>query len=695
MPKPEFFKDGNLYVIRSQRLDGMRGMKAVFTGSLNTSKGDVYLDAADGDYIGTLMFSNGAGENVSGCDIDERSGVHDVFVKIGGRVSVSEITFTDHSPYDDVKYEPVPEEKIINNGHDGWEATDMLGRKVMSVEDVGPFRPDRKVGIFYWTWREHAVGLKPVNVSRLLEKYPGAEYNRNHPGWGGDAIQPHWGEPRFGFYRNSDPYVIRHHAAMLADAGVDFLLFDCTNGALLWRDAYEPLLAGFRAAREDGINVPKIAFMLNFCACETSEFMIRAIYQDLYKPGRYSDLWFMLDGKPMIMAYKESLPLKGKTDFETRQLDEIRGFFSFRAGQPLYGTKNGGPHRPDHWGWLEIFPQNKYGVREDGSCEMMTVGVGQNANDDLICTCFNNGKTYGRSYTKEYGHALLDEDSYKYGYNVQEQWERALDIGPDNVFVTGWNEWMMGLFHEPWIKDPDSPQLAMVDQYDREHSRDIEPDKDGYLDTYYLQLASNVRRFKGAKQRQKTSPEKTIGCFNCFGDVTPYYRADKGLTIHRDWPGFAGCYYKNDSGRNDITGAKIARDKDFIWLYAECSDDITAPSPEGWMTFFIDADRNKSTGWEGYDIAVNRVAPVDGKASVERYLPTAEPGSFTWEKIGEGEIRVDGKRMMIKVPRNLICEGPLDFEFKISDNMQAPDVMDFYENGCAAPLGRFNYLYKE
>ncbi len=694
MSKAEFSEELKCFVIRGASLDGKRGLKARFSRSANTSKGDVYLDSPDGDLIGVIMLSNGQAEDDAVCGIDQRSGVHDLYIKVNGGAVISDVELCDRSPYEKTEYVPVPEEKINDNGHDTWEATDMLGRKVFSVEDVGAFKPDKKVGIFYWTWREHAVGLTPVNVSKLLEEFPAAEYNRDHPGWQGKSIQPHWNEPRFGFYRNSDPYIIRHHAAMLSDAGVDFLLFDCTNGALLWRDAYEPLLKGFREAREDGINVPKIAFMLNFCPCATSEYMIRALYQDLYKPGRYSDLWFMLDGKPMIMAYKESLPEKGRTEFETKELDDIRSFFSFRAGQPLYGTKAGGPKRPDHWGWLEVFPQNKYGEREDGSCEMMTVGVGQNANDERICTCFNDKDTYGRSYTKEYGHALLDKDSYKYGYNVQEQWERALNVSPDNVFVTGWNEWMMGLWHEPWIKDPNSTQLAMVDQYDREHSRDIEPDKDGYLDTYYLQLASNIRRFKGAKQRQKTSPEKTIGCFNCFGDVTPYYKADKGMTIHRDWPGFAGCYYKNDSGRNDITGAKIARDKDFIWLYAECSNDISEPT-DNWMTFYIDVDRDKNTGWEGYDIVVNRKAPKDGKASVEKYVKTAEPGSYTWELIGEADVKVDGRRMMIKVPRALISEKKLEFEFKISDNMQKPDVMDFYENGCAAPLGRFNYLYKE
>ena len=113
------------------------------------------------------------------------------------------------------------------------------------------------------------------------------------------------------------------------------------------------------------------------------------------------------------------------------------------------------------------------------------------------------------------------------------------------------------------------------------------------------------------------------------------------------------------------------------------------------MTFFLDTDRSKDTGWEGYDIAINRTAPVNGKTAVERYVRTVEPGSFTWEKIGEADVTVDGDRIMIKVPRALISAGRLEFEFKISDNMQSPEAMDFYENGCAAPLGRFNYLYKE
>jgi hypothetical protein len=234
----------------------------------------------------------------------------------------------------------------------------------------------------------------------------------------------------------------------------------------------------------------------------------------------------------------------------------------------------------------------------------------------------------------------------------------------------------------------------MVDQFDREYSRDIEPDIDGYLDTYYLQLAANVRRFKGATQRPATSGKIKVEKISDFDSVTPYYKADKGMTIHRNCQGFVGCHYENYTGRNDIIGAKVARDDEYIWFMAECTDDITAPADKNWMTLYIDCDRNKNTGWEGYDLVINRHF-ANGKASVEKYVKTAEKNSFTWEKTGEAELVIEGKKLWIKIPRTLVSNGKLNFEFKWNDNMQKPCVMDFYVNGSTAPMGRFNYLYKE
>lgn len=678
--------------------DGCDSMTVKFINASvwHTVTANVYCDDS---IIGVCMFISVRTDDVNEtvCEIQHTCGKH--HVKLVTNVAMKEIRsvdFSDGQKFKKSDYIPTDERKLEDLCTSTWEATDMLGRKVASVEDVKAAHKDKKVGIFYWSWREAHKDRRAINLTKTLKEHPGAEFNEKHEVWGDGNIQCHWNEPYYGFYLNSDPYVIRKHAIMLSDAGVDFIVFDCTNGAMLWQDAYEPILEGFHQARELGIKTPQVAFMLNFAPFPSSTDMLRALYQTLYRPGRYSDLWFMIDNKPMIMAYPEAIPQEGVCESDTKMLDEMRNFFSFRPGQPGYGC---GPGRKDHWGWLETFPQHKYIEREDGSCEMVTVGVGQNARDGRICTYFNDVGTYGRSYTHEYGHLLLDEESYKYGYNVQEQWDRAIDLDPDIVFITGWNEWQMGRCREHWILDPDSPQIAFVDQYDREHSRDIEPDIDGYLDTYYLQMIHNIRRFKGATQREKTSEKKTIkisGGKRQWNDVTPTYKNSRGSSINRDWDGYLGLHYVNNTSRNNIVLSKVARDDNNVYFYVKCAEDITAPCKENWMTLYLDTDRNKETGWEGYDIVVNRLPAKPGRVSVEAYLPTAVEGSYTWEKIGEAKMHRDGTDMTIELPRNLVgLNDKLDFEFKWSDNMQASEIMDFYANGDTAPIGRFNYLYKE
>ncbi len=672
---------------------GAHSLRIRFAGSADTSLGTVM---ADGIPIGRIAFSSyDINDTEAVCEIDETAGVHDVTLSLRGHARLLSLAVSADEAYADIAYEPIPERAILDLGTDTWEATDMLGRKVASVEDVGK-KKEKQVGIFYWTWHEGHAQNRPVDVVDVLDKFPAAEYRADHPAWGKRPFQCFWHEPLYGFYRNSDPYIIRKHAVLLAAAGVDFMCFDCTNGALLWRAAYEPLFKGLREARRDGIKVPKIAFMLNFAPFETSTKMLRALYQNLYKPGLYSDLWFMLDGKPVVMGYPEALDVEPVCETDRRLLAEIKEFFTFRPGQPGYGC---GSKRPDDWGWLEIYPQHKYGTRPDGSCELVTVGVGQNANADRICTHFNDVGTFGRSYTGKHGHALLTPESYKEGLNVQEQWDRAIDLDPDMVFVTGWNEWIMGQWHEPWLSDNDSTQLAMVDQYDREHSRDIEMDKDGYLDTYYLQLAHNIRRFKGAAQRQSVSPAGTVDLKSgraAWSKVTPVYRNPKGTTIHRDWDGFGDCHYVNKTGRNDIIEARVSRDEEYVYFRVKCAEAITPREGEGWMTLLLDTDRSKATGWEGYDYVINRLPGKQNKASVEKYVRTTEAGSFTWEVIGTASYRLTGDTLTIALPRTLVgLEGTLDFEFKWSDNMQEKTVMDFYINGCTAPIGRFNYLFTE
>lgn len=151
-------------------------------------------------------------------------------------------------------------------------------------------------------------------------------------------------------------------------------------------------------------------------------------------------------------------------------------------------------------------------------------------------------------------------------------------------------------------------------------------------------------------------------------------------------------YYTNNSGRNDIVGAKVARDQENIWFYVETAGELSPQSDPHWMQLLIDVDRDKSTGWNGYDFIINRVSPKGRKAVMERNIQ----GIWMWEKSSECEFRTFGNKLVIKIPRKALglSSGSLDFEFKWNDNMQEEgNIMDFYVNGDTAPGGRFNYVY--
>lgn len=648
------------------------------------------LDGPQGRIIGVVSFSTtqkNQWEEQWGA-VEPVSGVHDLYLSFTGAASFSSFQFTKDSPFDEknLTYVPIDDSKIVDNFADTWVATDMLGRKILTGGDEGVPQPrkDKEVGIFYWTWADASGGQTPVNITHLFRQYPEAEYNNAHPAWPGPgATANYWSEPLYGFYRSSDPYVIRKHAELLAAAGVDYVLTDCTNGSWLWNDGLIPLFEGFRQAKEQGVNVPKIALMLNFGAIENSGHMLRAAYTQIYKLGLYKDLWYMVDGKPLIMAFSESVP-NGESDFDKALMAEIRGFFTFRAGQ---GSCLTGPTREDHWGWLEVAPQHGFGKLSGGGFEMATVGVAQNINKSKGLTDMNddNDPVFGRSYTTKDGHSKTTEGSFVYGYNVQEQWDNAIKLDPQRIFITGWNEWTA-------LRQADATpgKVRFTDQFSPEKSRDIEMDKEYIKDVYYLQMVSNIRRFKGARACPVATGEKTISgkSFADWQNVGPEFIDHAGTAVNRDYPGLGKITYKNTTARNDIVAAKVARDSENLYFYAKTQAGLTPQDGSRWMNLYINTDRNAGTGWEGYDFVINR----EKAGSVEKCLPdgTFQPvGSCTF-------LNVSGSELELSVPRALLGISPGDFEleFKWSDNMQQQDVMDFYVNGEASPPGRFNYLYK-
>lgn len=554
-----------------------------------------------------------------------------------------------------------------------WPATDALGRRIPGPEEAGAPRPGRWVGIFYFLWHNEPgarspVGDGPYDISRILARDPDALRKPASPLWGGIGTSHYWGEPLYGYYRSTDPWVLRRHAQLLADAGIDTLIFDTTN-ARSYPDVYLKLCEVFRAVRRAGGRTPQICFMVNTKAGETA----REIYQTLYQPGLYRELWFQWEGKPLLLCDPALAS------------PELGQFFTLRRAHWPFTMTN----TPLAWHWEAAYPQ-PYGYVEDpGQPEQVNVSVAQNLRQsDGKVTNMSAGDARGRSFhhgRQETGPRAVDQ-----GYNFQEQWQRAFALGAPFVMVTGWNEWIAGR----WGK-PDGPPL-FVDQFDEECSRDIEPMKGGHADNYYCQLVANVRRFKGVAPLPAPSPPKTIKLTAGFGqwqDVGPEFRDSVGDTLPRDYDGVGGLHYRDTSGRNDLAACKVARDTQNVYFYARTREAITPATGSNWMWLLIDADQNPKTGWEGYDYIVNRTVEPDGWTWLER-----NEGGWRWQKLARLRFTLAGNELAIAIPRPALGlpEGKTQvaLDFKWAYNVQrAGDVMDFYVSGDVAPEGRFNYRF--
>lgn len=683
-----------------------------------------------------------------------------------------------------------------------WPATDAIGRQLPLSAQVGPPRRDRFVGIFYFINLGRLGDLGPFDVTKILNKDPSAINNPASPLWGPMYYAHYWGEPLFGYYVAEDKSVLRKHAQMLSDAGVDTIIFDVSNQAT-YPESWRPLCQVYEQVRHEGGRTPQIAFL---CPFWNPAKVVHDLWHELYGKRLYSNLWFRWHGKPLILAdpalvspevrgtMEKAAPLapmhtlgesfamnepfcavgiaaatfKSKTSgmtltlfrngptgdrlftqdfknipdnslitlnlpktlppgryflqasqphgaigwwgdsgnqvpggqsfadgkpsagervlsFQTAEDRQILSSFTFRKPQPDYFT---GPTGPNQWGWLEVAPQHIF-KNSAGKKEEMTVGVAQNAVDGKL-SVLSNPRSHGRSFHDGLEPTPAGRDFT--GRNFTEQWRRALQVDPEFIFITGWNEWIAGRFdHTAHFYAPGP--VAFVDEFDEEFSRDVEPMKGGHADDYYYQMIANIRRFKGvpAIAPVKSRPITIDGHFKDWTDVEPEFHDTPGDPVHRSSRGWGkGSRYKNLTGRNDIIAAKVSLDRSNVYFYVRTRATLTSPTAPNWMLLFIDADHNPRTGWLGYDFVVNRVNNVrNGTTTIERNL-----GGYRWSKPRIIPCRMNGNEMELSVPRSLLglTHLPATVDFKWADNIrQTGDASDFTLNGDAAPNDRFNF----
>lgn len=633
---------------------------------------------------------------------------------------------------------------------DTWVATDALGRIMPDYEEVGPRKNDQRrvVGIFYITWHadsHHNIPGTRMNVTEILEKDPSARLDGKHPLWNNSSF--HWGEPEMGYFLSKDEYVIRKDISMLADAGVDVLVMDVTNAVRYWSE-WDVLFNTMLDMRKNGNKVPQFCFWsYNGPAIE----VVQDLYEKVYKVGKYKDLWFYWDDKPLLLynahpefdsggkAPKSKNPNYssiaannpasmhyGDPDYALEYYEdytkEVKEFFTLRnmwwgrymwGGERFVGTEG-------NWSFGyelgdEPIPGEPMGLARDSLRPDQLISPYNGKPEQAAITPAQHSiLNVGKSWTRKNRQPKLNEydmpvptyvpwlgktvdDPTAYGIYFQERWDETLPANPHFIYINDWNEWTAGKYQ----REDGGPanflgrksNFWFVDQYNAEFNRTIQPMKDGYTDNYYMQMAQNIRRYKGVAPIPKNKGFNPINMGNGFNDwnkIETEFRDTQGDVFHRDYNGYNGLHYTNTSGRNDFLTSKVSVDKGNIYFFAQTDNAISPYTDKHWMMLFIDKDANTQTGWYGYDFAVNMKVKSDRVTTLMKY------DNGQWIEVCDLNYYVDGNKIEIEIPREKLNldKNEFTFDFKWSDNAgELKDPMSFCIDGDTAPNRRFNYRY--
>ena len=568
--------------------------------------------------------------------------------------------------------------------------TDVYGR---TIDEIVETDDEKQVGMFYFLWLNYDNAV--MDISKLMERYGNTMDN---PLWDPksnavtDLESPfgafhHWGEPLYGYYNSSDPWVIRRHLELFTASGLDFLAIDATNDNF-YLPALTVLMGEITNLIEQGFEPPRVCLYTNSNAINT----VYRAYEQIYKANVYPKAWYTVNGKPVIIG-----ATTGDSSI-TNLNQEVKDFFHLVPGQ--------WPNEellPDSWPWISWeYPQYNH----NGS---VNVSVSQHVNGSFSRAVhpetlpFYNAQ-WGRGFSHRTGGN--SKEGTREGTNLSEQWETVLTDkdSVDRVFVTGWNEWVAQKLLES------STEVKFVDTVTEEFSRDLEMMKGGYGDTYYLLNSKFMRDFKATKFGKNYVQQATVDIFDraaVWGGKTYYDMT--GDCSKRDYQGSSKYIidyssgkaekvvlpnYVDNTNRNDIKSVTVASDSDYLYFKIETlrTLDVVYNDPTGGcLNVFLNFEGKSGEAWEGYQYKLNH----DILSKTKTTLHKATGNGYEWEKVAEVDCNIYGNVMTIKVPlSSLNISQEFTLDFKVTDNISDPeDIMSYYIYGDSAPIGRLNYRY--
>lgn len=543
---------------------------------------------------------------------------------------------------------------------------DALGRKILPVAGFN----GKQVGLFYFLWIGQHGSASYDNSVLDIEAQKNERKDEN--------VHHYWSRPVYGYYDSGDPWVFRKHLELFVAAGVDYLVFDATN-TYYYEEVCCNIFPVALEMIEEGWNIPRFVFDTNCRSSETVEGIFNAYYDPSTENGRrFAPLWYRHGDegnrnsarKPWIIAKNNGKGEEAKYNFDVLP-ERIKNFFYLRESA---------------WFDEDSVP---YAFATDVDNPtlhqgMLSVSVAQHPSGAFSDSVFEAGardSNRGRGWSEK--DKRNDEARVVCGSRFEEEWQRAFDMkGVNNVFLSTWNEWVAQ--KQPYGHCGRSC-CYFVDQYNMEFSRDIEPSADALGDNYYMQMVSNIRRFKAVGG--EIEPARPVRFTSLADDEgwrkAAFYRTFTGDGIARDYKSanFSLPAYRQTGAENDFTGVRVACDGQRLYFCIEC-ENIREEKAHGlhfnvWL----------KTAGGGYSHRI--YTDENGRAAVM----TAD--GKTDANGAEAAYFAHSVRYSVPLAACGLSGKGFTLGFKATDGIDlfSDDVMETYSLGKCAPVGRFDWHF--
>jgi len=340
-----------------------------------------------------------------------------------------------------------------------------------AIDAAGPIDGDppvdpgaAKFGIFYSTWHCIAAHDDPVHdISLVLA---------GQQGWGAHGVFHYWDRPAAGYYCPSEnDAVLRQHAELLRDAGIDFAFLDATNHAYV--DARSHDTPGMILAPLDRLlavwstvpGAPRVVPWVPVVepAKSPDVYTVDAMLERL---AAYPGMQFEYLGKPLLLITENAqYPVNAAREAALAVPYTVRRMWG------LFGD--------DGAAWSFLQPCRSSPTSSQPCRQRIAIGGDGEVEQIPIAAAYQ--QTFMNVATATPKHR---------GLTFRKQFERVFDQ-PDTpiVTITGWNEWIAQRqpCGHPACPCTTYPDGCFIDQWDLEYSRDLEPG-DNEMGTYYYEL---------------------------------------------------------------------------------------------------------------------------------------------------------------------------------------------------------------